>query len=259
MASRLVDTRHGALAISMIATGSSIAQIFGLPLGRAIGLAVGWRMTFAVVGGLSAIAVVYQAAVFPAMPAGERFTVKQLPELLKNPLLIALYAVTVFMATGYYASYSYIEPFLAQVAHVDAGAITMTLTAFGCSGLLGSWLFGRLFDGHRFPFLAITLSGVPVALLLMGPAASSLVTVLAVCALWGCCATAFNVAFQAELIKCTSQIRRPSPCRSSRACLTSVSARAPQSAAPWFRVPVSLGSALWAGRLPSWALSSPSR
>ena len=82
MASRLVDTRHGALAISMIATGSSIAQIFGLPLGRAIGLAVGWRMTFAVVGALSAIAVVYQATVFPAMPAGERFTLKQLPELL---------------------------------------------------------------------------------------------------------------------------------------------------------------------------------
>ena len=203
MASRLVDSRHGALAISMIATGSSIAQIFGLPIGRAIGLAVGWRMTFAVVGALSAIAVVYQAAVFPAMPAGERFTVKQLPELLKNPFLVALYAVTVFMATGYYASYSYIEPFLAQVAHVDAGAITMTLTAFGVSGLVGSWLFGRLFDGHRFPFLAITLSGVPVALLLMGPVASSLVAVLAVCALWGCCATAFNVAFQAELIKYT--------------------------------------------------------
>ncbi len=165
MASRLVDTRHGALAISMIATGSSIAQIFGLPLGRAIGLAVGWRMTFAVVGALSAVAVVYQATVFPAMPAGERFTLKQLPELLKNPFLVALYAVTVFMATGYYASYSYIEPFLAQVAHVDASAITMTLTAFGCSGLLGSWLFGRLFDGHRFPFLAITLSGVPETML----------------------------------------------------------------------------------------------
>ena len=203
MASRLVDTRHGALAISMIATGSSIAQIFGLPIGRAIGLAVGWRMTFAVVGAFSAAAVVYQAAVFPAMPAGERFAVKQLPELLKNPFLIALYAVTVFMATGYYTGYSYIEPFLAQVAHVDAGAITMTLTAFGCSGLVGSWLFGRLFDGHRFPFLAITLSGVPAALLLMGSAASSLAAVLAVCVLWGCCATAFNVAFQAELIKYT--------------------------------------------------------
>ena len=38
---------------------------------------------------------------------------------------------------------------------VDASAITMTLTAFGCSGLLGSWLFGRLFDGHRFSFLDV--------------------------------------------------------------------------------------------------------
>ena len=178
------------------------ADLWSAPRSR-YWLGRGWRMTFAVVGVLSAIAVVYQATVFPAMPAGERFTVKQLPELLKNPLLIALYAVTVFMATGYYAAYSYIEPFLAQVAHVDAGAITMTLTAFGCSGLLGSWLFGRLFDGHRFPFLAITLSGVPAALLLMAPAASALVLVLAVCALWGCCATAFNVAFQAELIKYT--------------------------------------------------------
>ena len=249
MASRLVDTRHGALAISMIATGSSIAQIFGLPLGRAIGLAVGWRMTFAVVGVLSAIAVVYQATVFPAMPAGERFTVKQLPELLKNPLLIALYAVTVFMATGYYAGYSYIEPFLAQVAHVDAGAITMTLTAFGCSGLLGSWLFGRLFDGHRFPFLAITLSGVPAALLLMAPAASALVLVLAVCALWGCCATAFNVAFQAELIKYT-------PADSSAVAMSIFSGlfnlgigTGTAIGGAVVSVPVSLGSASRAGRL----------
>ena len=50
MAARLVDVEHGALALSMIATGSSIAQIFGLPLGRAIGLAVGWRMTFVLWG-----------------------------------------------------------------------------------------------------------------------------------------------------------------------------------------------------------------
>lgn len=70
MASRTVDTRHGALAISMIATGSSIAQIFGLPLGRAIGLAVGWRMTFAVVGGLSAIAVVYRGSGVPGHAGG---------------------------------------------------------------------------------------------------------------------------------------------------------------------------------------------
>ena len=259
IASRLVDTRHGALAISMIATGSSIAQIFGLPLGRAIGLAVGWRMTFAVVGAFSAVAVVYQAAVFPVMPAGERFTVKQLPELLKNPFLIALYAVTVFMATGYYAGYSYIEPFLAQVAHVDAGAITMTLTAFGCSGLVGSW---RSADCSMAIAFRSWLSHSPACLWLC----CSWVRLhrrsspFSLFARYGAAAPRpLTWRFRPSSSSTRRRIRRPSPCRSSRACLTSASARAPRSAAPWFRVPVSPGLASRAGRLPSWASSSPLR
>lgn len=205
MAARLVAPRHGALAISMVVTGSSIAQIFGLPLGRAIGLAVGWRMTFAVVGAISAVVVLYQALVFPPMAAGERFTLAQLPSLLENPFLIALYIVTVLMATGYYTGYSYIEPFMQQVAGLDPRLITTTLTVFGCAGLLGSWLFGRLFDGRAKPFLAVSLAGVAAALLLMRPAAVAVPSVFAACALWGCCATAFNVAFQAELIKYTKE------------------------------------------------------
>ena len=86
----------------MIATGSSIAQIFGLPLGRAIGLGRGlahdclpWSGALA-----AAIAVVYQAAVFPAMPAGERFHRQTAARACckQSRSCIALYAVTVFMA-----------------------------------------------------------------------------------------------------------------------------------------------------------------
>ena len=204
MATKLVDVKHGPLAISMIATGSSIAQIFGLPLGRAIGLALGWRMTFAVVGAVAAAVVLYQLVVFPPMPAGKRFTVGELPQLLRNPFLIMLYIVTIFMATGYYAGYSYIEPFLQQVAGLDAATITICLTVFGTAGLCGSWLFGRLFDGHRFVFLGVTLAGVALALLGMKASAAHVATVFVMCAIWGCCATAFNVAFQAELIAYTS-------------------------------------------------------
>ena len=158
LATRLVTQVRQPFALSMIATGSSIAMIFGLPLGRAIGLAVGWRMTFAVVGGLSAIAVVYQAAVFPAMPAGERFTVKQLPELLKNPLLIALYAVTVFMATGYYASYSYIEPFVQTVAGLSGNFATVLLLILGGAGIIGSILFGKLGNQHASGLISLAIA-----------------------------------------------------------------------------------------------------
>ena len=48
IAARAVSLEHRSIALSAIVTGSSIAQILGLPLGRVIGLALGWRtMTFA--------------------------------------------------------------------------------------------------------------------------------------------------------------------------------------------------------------------
>ena len=204
MAARLVNARHSSLALSMVATGSSIAQIFGLPLGRAIGLAVGWRMTFCVVGAVAVAVLIYQAVVFPPMPAGEPFSLRELPALMRNRPLVSLYVVTIFMATGYYVGYSYIEPYLQQVAGMDAGLITMALTCFGCAGLLGSLSFTRFYDGHRRGFLAVMLTGVAASLALMRLSAAAPVLVFAVCVVWGLCATAFNVAFQSQIIDFTS-------------------------------------------------------
>lgn len=201
MATRLVDVRHGSLAIGMIATGSSIAQIFGLPLGRAIGLSLGWRMTFGVVGVIAIAIIAYLAAVLPAIPAGKPFTLARLPHLFKNRPLVVMYGATMLFATGYYTCYSYIEPFLQQVASFDAGMITVSLTVFGVAGILGSMLFSRLYDGRSQLFLALSIAGVVVALALLRVVAGSVPAVLAVFMLWGCCGTAFNVAFQAEIIK----------------------------------------------------------
>lgn len=200
MATRLVDAEHGPLAISMIATGSSIAQIAGLPIGRAIGLAIGWRMTFLLVGVVAVAVVVYQTIVFPPMAAGEPFSMGDLPTLFKNRFLVALYVVTIFMATGYYVAYSYIGPFLQQVGGIAPGLITISLAAFGVAGLIGSWLFGRFFDGHRRGFLACMLGGAALALFLIRFTCTSIVGVFVTFILWGICETAFNIAFQAELI-----------------------------------------------------------
>lgn len=46
VAVRLVPEKFRALAMSMVVTGTSIAMIAGLPIGRIIGLQYGWRMTF---------------------------------------------------------------------------------------------------------------------------------------------------------------------------------------------------------------------
>ena len=52
-ATRLVTREHQPFALSCVATGSAIAMIFGLPIGRVIGLALGWRMTFFCIAGVT--------------------------------------------------------------------------------------------------------------------------------------------------------------------------------------------------------------
>ena len=55
MAVRIVPDRFRSVALSMVVTGSSVAMILGMPLGRIIGLHVGWRMTFLSIGAFSAL------------------------------------------------------------------------------------------------------------------------------------------------------------------------------------------------------------
>lgn len=206
---RVAAPERSALAMSMIVTGTSVAMIFGLPLGRALGLALGWRMTFVCVGAAAAAALAGLIAFFPRLEAGKPFTLDRLPELARNRALMGLYLATILFATGYYTGYSYIEPFLQQVAAMPDALITAALTVFGVAGLVGSGLFARFFDAHRRPFLTATMLGMAAALLLLLPLAGVPAGPFAVCVIWGVSATAYNVAAQAEVIRSTSQAATP--------------------------------------------------
>jgi len=200
VAARVVDPRASSAAIGLVATGGSVAQIVGMPLGRAIGLALGWRMTFAAMGVASVATLAYLAVVFPSMGPGERFRLWQLPGLFRNRSLVVLYVVVVFLAAGQFAAYSYVEPFLLRVAGLPARGVTLALSAFGCAGLLGNVLFSRLYDGNRRVFLAASLLGESAALLLLLPAAASPASMVAALVGWGACQMGYCIAFQAVLI-----------------------------------------------------------
>ena len=103
--------------------------------------------------------------------------------------------------TGYYTGYSYIEPFLYQVAGFSDNMVTVALTVFGIAGIVGSVLFTKFYDRTRFRFMMMALLGSAVCLLLLNPSAVTLLTVMAVCAFWGLFATSFNVTFQNETLR----------------------------------------------------------
>lgn len=201
VAIRLVNDEHRSFALSMVVTGTSIATIAGLPLGRLVGQYMGWRVTFLIVGIIAFAVLVYMAFVFPKIASGEQFHVRDLPALLKNPVLICLYVQTILFVLGYYTVYSYIEPFMQQVAKLQNNVITIVLLIFGATGLLGSYLFSKLYDRHRFAFIGTVMATLLVWLLLLLPASKSLATMVILCAFWGITAMAFNVTTQSEVIR----------------------------------------------------------
>lgn len=204
LAVRVVSKEHQSKALSAIITGTAIAMVLGMPLGRMIGLNIGWRMTFLCVAVISFLVLVYLAFVFPKIENTESFSINQLPELFKNSRLMITYIITFLFATGYYTTYSYIEPFLQRVAGFPSTLVTITLMLFGVAGLSGSYLFSRYYDDHRFAFVQAVLFGFAGALSLLYPASINMYMIILVCAIWGIAAMAFQTSFQAEIIGCVS-------------------------------------------------------
>lgn len=201
---RVVSKDHQAKALSAIVTGTAFAMVLGMPLGRMIGLQIGWRMTFLCVGVISMIVIAYLLFVFPKIENSESFSVSQLPKLFKNSKLMIIYMITFLFATGYYTAYSYVEPFLQKVAGFPSNLVTITLMLFGIAGLLGSYLFSKFYEDHHFVFVQTVLFGFVGALAILYPASINMYTIILVCAIWGIASMAFQVCFQAEIIGCVS-------------------------------------------------------
>ena len=201
LAVRVVDQNYQKLALSMVAAGTSIAMIVGLPLGRVIGLSLGWRMSFIVIAILAFTALVLLVATFPKVDNPGTFTLHRLPELVKNKALMGIYIMLAVYVTGYYTGYSYIEPFLASAAGMSENMITVVLTLFGLAGIVGSIVFTKAYDRIRYKFIMAALLGSAVCLALLLPSASSLIAILVVSSFWGFFATSFNVSFQNETLR----------------------------------------------------------
>ena len=201
----LVNENKREFAMSMIVTGTSIAMIFGLPLGRSIGLILGWRTTFQIVGIIALCVLIFQFFYFPNLAKPKPFSLKQLPELFHNRKLIFIYILSLLFATSYYTAYSYIEPFLSQIAHLTNSQITYALSIFGFAGVLGSFLFSKFYVKNRKRFLNSTLLFMTLVLFLLKPFSHTFITICILCIFWGMTSTAFNVACQSEVIFASDQ------------------------------------------------------
>ena len=204
VAVKIVPDEHRPLALSMIVTGSSIAMILGMPLGRVIGLHIGWRMTFLSIGIFAFATFLYLLFLLPKLQNDGGFSVKRLPALFRNRALTGLFFFTALFAGSYYTCYSYIEPFMKQVAGMSDEAVTAALMIFGGAGLVGSFLFSKYYRRNSRLFTTLVMTAITASLLMFYPVSSSIYLLIALCILWGVAGTAYNVSMQDEVINLTS-------------------------------------------------------
>ncbi|WP_296404688.1 sugar transporter [Psychrobacter sp.] len=148
IAIRVAPEGKKAFALSVVATGTSLAMVLGVPLGRVIGQWYGWRTTFAEIGIVALVVFLLQAKLLPSLPSMFKGSFRKVPELLKNPLLVCLYLLIFTVFTAHYTAYSYIEPFMREIGSISESLATFVLLLFGGAGIIGSLVFSRWGDRH---------------------------------------------------------------------------------------------------------------
>ena len=200
LAIRLAPAGKRAQALSLIATGTALAMVLGLPIGRIVGQYFGWRTTFFAIGMGTLITLVCLIKLLPKLPSEHSGSLKSLPLLMRRPALMSIYLLTVIVVTAHYTAYSYIEPFVQVVAGFSANFATVLLLILGGAGIIGSILFGKLGNKHASALVSSAIGLLLACLLLLMPAAGSESHLAILSLFWGVAIMIIGLGMQVKVL-----------------------------------------------------------
>lgn len=204
----LVPKHQLGRAIAITGGGASAAFVLGVPLGTALGHAVGWRSAFAVIAVFVLVLTVVTARLLPAVRHGEVLATGEIPlPILRDrsvPPVVLVGMILIVVTLGHNLFYTYIAPFLIASVGIDPGAIAVVLFLFGGAGAVGLVAAGTL--GDRFPRGSLVgVTGVVVLSVLtiaIVPGQSWLV--LVAIGVWGAAFGALPTLLQARMLHTAS-------------------------------------------------------
>jgi predicted MFS family arabinose efflux permease len=142
LAGRLVPPADAIRATSLITAGISLATVVSLPLGAAVSALTSWRVGFVVGGAVGLVALGLQLVTLPRMPAAQRVRLSTLGALFRVPRARVGLVGAAVLFFAQFAAYTFVSPYLQDVAAVGPGTVTLALLLFGVAGIGGNAVAG---------------------------------------------------------------------------------------------------------------------
>ncbi|GLY02471.1 MFS transporter [Actinoplanes sp. NBRC 101535] len=195
----LVEARERPRALSFLYAGGSVAGLAGVPAGTWLGQQTGWRVAFGALAGLGVLLLVVVVAVMPRAPIGERETATG-----TAPDAGRYWAIIVYTALGVggaFCSFTYVSPFLTEVAGLPESAVGGLLFVRGVLGVGGALAAGYLVARNGWLTMTGVLGVQTVVLAVQWLFASEPVLVVASLAVSGFCLTLMASGLGARVLE----------------------------------------------------------
>ncbi|MFU1797157.1 MFS transporter [Paenibacillus azoreducens] len=201
IAAKIAPPGKQASSIATVTMGFTASLIIGVPLGRMVSTAFGWKAVFLAIAIVGVLAMLVIAAVIPRMQGDKPVPLIKQFALLKKPQVLVALAITFFWLGGYSLAYTYISPFLLEVTHLNDSLLSTALFVFGIASLVGSKVGGYSADkrGIMFTLVSGMLLHV-ISLILLSLAGQSVIAVFAILILWSFAAWSSGPTQQFNLV-----------------------------------------------------------
>ncbi|RCX23833.1 DHA1 family putative efflux transporter-like MFS transporter [Fontibacillus phaseoli] len=185
IAAKIAPPGRQASAIATVVMGFTASLIIGVPLGRMVAGAFGWKAVF---GGIAFLGVVGLIVLYFSIPRTEGdkpVPLRQQLSLLKKRNVALGLSITFFWLGGYSVAYTYLSPYLLKVSEIPDHLLSALLLAFGIASLVGSKLGG--FSTDRWGVTVTLVSGMLLhilMLIMLSMVTGTLAGVAAILILW---------------------------------------------------------------------------
>ncbi|MBU8785786.1 MULTISPECIES: MFS transporter [Bacillus] len=172
-------------AIATVVMGFTASLIIGVPLGRMMSEALGWKSVFGGIALLGFIAMAVMFLTLPQIKGDKPVPLLQQLSLFKKPKVAMGLSITFFWLGGYSVAYTYLSPYLLTVSGISGKLLSGVLLIFGIASLVGSKFGGYSTDKWGVPFTLV--GGMTlhiITLILLSLVTHSYIGVLVILILW---------------------------------------------------------------------------